>query len=71
MTRLMPFPSDGRQFTTYMSAGQREELQQQKYGVFSEHEYRAFLQHNADRVAREMHQWFMSPAPVRPAKKYF
>lgn len=54
MTRIMPAPSDGRTFTSYLSAGQREEALQRMYRVMNENQYRMFLQHHASRVAADM-----------------
>jgi len=55
MSRVNPAPSDGRAFTSYMSAGQTNALMQSKYGV-KPHDnlaYRTFLQVNADAVQRD------------------
>lgn len=54
MSRLMPAPSDGRMFTSYLSAGQREDGLQRKYKVVNENQYRKFLQHNSARVAADL-----------------
>lgn len=46
MTRLMPAMSDARAFTSYVSAGQREEALQHRLGARNENEYRHILQAN-------------------------
>lgn len=51
MTRLMPAPSDARAFTSYLSAGQREEALQRQAKAANESQYRQYLQHNAAKVA--------------------
>lgn len=52
--RLMPAMSDGRAFTSYVSAGQVEATLQERLGVVNENQYRSYLQHNAGRVADEL-----------------
>lgn len=54
MTRLMPAPSDGRAFTSYISAGQREEALQRQAGAANENQYRQYLQKNAPRVIAQL-----------------
>ena len=54
MSRMMPALSDGRAFTSYLSAGQREEALQRKFGAVNENAYRQFLQHNASHVAAQL-----------------
>ena len=67
MSRLMPAPSDGRAFTSYMSSGQREEMLQRKYGAVNENMYRQYLQNNANKVARDL-QTFVPPMLAYPRK---
>lgn len=54
MTRLMPAPSDARVFTSYISAGQREEALQRQAGAVNENQYRNYMQHNASRVIAQL-----------------
>jgi hypothetical protein len=56
MSRLMPAPSDGRAFTSYLSAGQTEDLLMRRLGIRNQTQYRAFLQTNPHTVLREMHR---------------
>lgn len=67
MTRLNPAPSDGRAFTSYLSAGQREEMLQRKYGAVNENAYRQYLQKNANKVARDL-QSFVPPMLAYPRR---
>ncbi len=53
MSRIMPALSDGRTFTTYVSAGQREEALQARLGVMNENQYRSVLQNAAPRAAAQ------------------
>jgi hypothetical protein len=64
MTRLMPAPSDGRVFTSYLSAGQREEALQRMAGVVNESQYRAYLQRNAVQVARRLESMVVLAPPA-------
>jgi hypothetical protein len=50
----MPAMSDARAFTSYLSAGQREQSLQTMAGVINETQYRQFLQRNATTVATRM-----------------
>lgn len=54
MSRLMPAPSDGRAFTTYVSASRLEEEMQRRSGAINENQYRDFLQKNAVEVAKQL-----------------
>ena len=63
MSRLMPAPSDARAFTSYLSAGQREEALQRQARVTDENQYRHLLQRNAAKVAAQ--QAAMSATAVR------
>lgn len=60
----MPALSDGRMFTSYLSAGQREDMLQRRFGTPNENQYRMFLQHNAGRVASQL----TALQTLRPAK---
>lgn len=62
MSRMMPAPSDARSFTSYVSAGQREEALQRQAGVANEAQYRQFLQNNFNTVAQQ----FFAPPPSMP-----
>lgn len=53
MTRIAPAMSDGRSFTNFVSAGQYEQMMQQKYGLSDELHYRMFLQRNGRLIADE------------------
>ena len=50
MTRLMPALSDARTFTSYLSAGQREQNLQYALKVSNENQYRHKLQTDAKAV---------------------
>ena len=63
MSRLMPAPSDARAFTSYLSAGQREEALQRQAGAMNENQYRKYLQQNAAKVAAQLQA--ISVAAVR------
>lgn len=63
MSRLMPAPSDARAFTSYLSAGQREQALQRQSGATNETQYREYLQRNASKVAAQ--QQAMSLTAVR------
>ena len=63
MSRLMPAPSDARAFTSYLSAGQREEALQRQARAVNENQYREYLQRNAAQVAAQ--QQVLSLAAVR------
>ncbi len=64
--RLAPAPSDGRAFTSYVSAGQAENALQRMFGTVNENQYRRFLQHNSARVARQLRRLnFVLPVPAR------
>jgi hypothetical protein len=65
---VLTAPSDGRAFTSYMSAGQREEMLQRKYGTVNENAYRRYLQQNADKVARDLQQ-FVPPVLAYPPRR--
>lgn len=68
MSRLMPAPQDGRAFTSYLSAGLREQALQQEARVTNDNQYRQFLQHNAARVASQQQAVTVpAPATVRPS----
>lgn len=54
MARLMPAPSDGRMFTSYVASGIREDALQRRFGVSTETQYRKFIQHHPDRVVQEL-----------------
>lgn len=66
MSRMMPALSDGRAFTSYLSAGQREEALQRKYGVVNENQYRQYLQHNASAVAAQLGAVQVASRPAQP-----
>lgn len=66
MSRLMPAPSDGRAFTNYLSAGQREEALQRRLGVVNENQYRRALQTNAESVERWMSGMMAPPTLPGP-----
>jgi hypothetical protein len=59
----MPAISDGRTFTSYLSAGQAENALQRRFGVSSETQYRQYLQHNSALVLRELRQLQVVVAP--------
>lgn len=61
MTRFNPAPSDGRMFTSYVSSGQAEDLLRRKVGARTENAYRAYLQHNAARVAEMLRRVTVAP----------
>lgn len=65
MTRLMPALSDARTFTSYLSAGQREQNLQYALRVSNENQYRAKLQADAKAVESLLSR--MTVAPARPA----
>lgn len=69
MSRLMPALSDGRTFTSYLSAGQREEMLQRKLGATNENEYRRILQHDAKRVEGMLSTTLIVSAPSLPGPK--
>lgn len=54
MSRLMPALSDGRTFTSYLSAGLAEEGLQRQLSLVNENQYRSYLQHNAPNVASKL-----------------
>lgn len=65
-SRLMPALSDGRAFTSYLSAGQAEGILQRTFGVKNENQYRRYLQHNSDRVAQQLRSLQVAlPMPAR------
>lgn len=67
-SRITPALSDGRSFTSYVSAGQAEDMLQRTLGVRSEAEYRRALQHNSQAVANELRRLHVIgavPAPPR------
>lgn len=66
MSRLMPALSDGRAFTSYLSAGQREDMLQRRLGVKNEVQYRRALQSNADKVEQLMTTMLAPPALPGP-----
>lgn len=61
----MPAPSDGRAFTSYLSAGQAETALQRAFKTPNENAYRAYLQHNSARVARELRKLHSTQLPGR------
>lgn len=67
MSRLMPALSDGRMFTSYLSAGQQEDALQRKFRIVNENEYRRFLQHNSAHVINAVRalQAPLQPVPAR------
>lgn len=69
MTRITPSLSDGRSFTNYLSAGQREELAKRRYGIVDELQYRMFLQKNGDLVANDTRK--LRVLRVRPGASPF
>lgn len=70
MSRMMPALSDGRTFTSYLSAGQREEALQRKAGAVNETQYRMYLQHNAAKVAAELGAMQVVSRPPLPGPKW-
>lgn len=62
----MPALSDGRAFTTYLSAGQAESALQRSFGVSNENQYRRFLQHNSTRAAQELRRLQVDAVPPPP-----
>lgn len=64
MTRLMPAMSDARPFTSYMSAGQREELLQRRLGAMNESQYRRSLQRNAGKVEQMLRSLVVMTRPL-------
>lgn len=62
----MPAPSDGRAFTSYLSAGQREDMLQRRMGVVNENQYRQALQKNARAVEQLMRGMRVMPALPGP-----
>lgn len=69
MSRLMPALSDGRAFTSYMSAGQAEAALQRTFGAATENQYRKFLQHNSARVAEQLRRLQVTVALPVPARR--
>lgn len=68
--RFMPALADGRTFTSYLSAGQAEDVLQRRLGVINETQYRQYLQHNSARVANEMRQLHViGSIPAPPARR--
>ena len=67
MSRLMPALSDGRAFTSYLSAGQAEDALQRTFKTHNENQYRAFLQHNSARVAEQLRR--LQVASVVPPRR--
>jgi len=65
--RLMPALSDGRTFTSYLSAGQAEEALRRQFGIANENQYRQYLQHNSTKVAQTLRglQVIARPPPAR------
>lgn len=68
MSRLMPALSDGRAFTSYLSAGQAEDVLRRTLGVTNENQYRSVLQHNSARVAEQLRRLQVS-AVVPPPRR--
>ena len=64
MTRLMPALSDGRAFTSSLSAGQADDALQRRFGLSNETQYRRYLQHNSTRVAHELRKLHVVAYPV-------
>lgn len=46
--------SDGREFTDYNPSCSLNDFIQKKYGLTNSHEYRYFLQKNADKVMQDL-----------------
>lgn len=46
--------SDARAFTDYHASCILNNMLQKKYNIQNSHEYRAFLQHNANKVMKDM-----------------
>ena len=69
MSRMMPALSDGRAFTSYLSAGQREEMLQRRLGAVNENQYRALLQKNTARVQELLRSVLVVAAPPLPGPK--
>ena len=69
MSRLMPALSDGRAFTSYLSAGQAEEVLQRTLGVTNENQYRGVLQRNSARVAEQLRRLQVSGAVPSPHRR--
>lgn len=69
MSRMMPALSDGRTFTSYLSAGQREDMLQRRLGAVNENEYRRMLQHNAKKVEGMLSSMLVVSAPALPGPK--
>jgi len=62
----MPALSDGRAFTSYVSAGQAESALQRTFRMMNETQYRRFLQQNSARVAEQLRRLNMVlPIPAR------
>lgn len=66
MSRLMPALSDGRTFTSYLSAGQNEDMLMQRLGIHNQTHYRLFLQTNPHIVLRELHGKGRPSGPAAP-----
>lgn len=66
MTRLMPALSDARAFTSYLSAGQREQKLQYALGVVNENQYRQKLQTDAKAVEALLSRMVVPPALPGP-----
>lgn len=66
MSRLMLAPSDGRAFTSYLSAGQREEMLQRRLGVINENQYRQALQKNYRMAENLMRTLMRTPSLPGP-----
>jgi hypothetical protein len=54
-------------FTQYVSAGQAEDALRRRFGLRTENEYRAFLQHNPQRVLAELRRMAVTPVYAPPA----
>lgn len=55
--------SDGRAFTTYLSAGQAEGILQARLRAANNNQYRAVLQHDSAQVAAELRRMYGVPPP--------
>lgn len=65
----MPALSDGRTFTSYLSAGQAEDVLQRRFKLMNENQYRQFLQHNSTRVAQELRKLQVIGVPAPPVRR--
>lgn len=65
MTRLMPALSDGRAFTSYVSAGQREEALMRQAGAINENQYRQYMQRNGQELVKMLSTTMNAPGFFR------